>query len=74
MLEYVPYLPVQLMLGAYKIPPNSQVIGSHAVRNTKTGASGVLIRFNATGAYCLFCAGVIRTVDHQDVLRLLAQK
>ncbi len=74
MLEYVPYLPVQLMLGAYKIPPNSQVIGSHAVRNTKTGASGVLIRFETTGVYNLFCAGVVRTVDPQDVRRLLAQK
>ena len=71
MLEYLPYLPVNLMLGVYKIPQNSHIIGTHAVRDAKTYDTGVLIQFEKTGAYCLFCAGAVRSLDPRDVRRLL---
>lgn len=74
MLEYLRHLPVQLMLGTYKIPKNSRIIGSYAVRDSKNWNTGVLIQFTTTGIYCLFSAGVIRSVDPKDVHRLLEQE
>lgn len=73
MLEYLRNLPVHLMLGVCKIPKNSQIVGSYAVRDSR-GGTGILIQFTTTGAYCLFSAGAIRSMDPREVRRLLKQE
>lgn len=74
MLEYLHYLPVDLVLGCYKIPKNSHIIGSYAVRDSKNYNTGVLIQFDNTGIYRIFSAGAVRSVDPRDVRRLLEAK
>lgn len=66
MLERIDYLSVGLALGAYKLPKNVTVIGKKAIRETKTGASGVLVRNNQTGIYSLFSCGCLRHVNQEE--------
>lgn len=73
MLEYLRYMPNRMIIGAFKIPRNSKIIGSYAVRNSKNNDTGALIQFPQTGRYCIFCAGAIRNVDPEDVQRLIGQ-
>ena len=72
MLEVINYLPIGFVLGAYKLPENVIVIGTHAVRETKTGSSGVLVRNAQTGLYSLFHCGVLRSVDQEEAKSLEA--
>lgn len=72
MLEVINYLPVGLALGAYKLPENVVVIGTHAVRETKTGSSGVLVKNKQTGIYSLFSCGCLRSVDQGEAKGLEA--
>ena len=69
MLKVINYLPIGLALGAYKLPENVTAIGTHAMRETKTGSSGVLVRNNQTGIYSLFSCGAIRNVDQKGAKR-----
>ena len=71
MLKPISYLPVNLALGCYKVTTRKKIVGSHAVCDTKNGNSGVLIQFAATGMYQLFSAGVVKSVDPQDVRVML---
>ena len=71
MLKPISYLPVNLAMGCYKVPSGAKIVGSHAVCDTKNGNSGVLIQFAATGMYQLFSAGVVKSVDPQDVRVML---
>lgn len=70
MLEPVNYLPVGLSIGAYKVPKNVTIIGDVSVRETETGASGVLVRNNQTGIYSLFSCGALRSVVQKDAKTL----
>lgn len=72
MLKTIDYLPIGLALGAYKLPDNTKVIGTHAVTESKTGASGVLVRNSNTGIYSLFSCGILRSVDQREAKRFEA--
>lgn len=71
MLRAISYLPVRLALGCYKIPKGSHIVGSHAVCDTKTGHSGILVQFEETGIYRIFSAGAVCGVDPYDVRHML---
>lgn len=70
MLEYINYLSVGMALGAYRLPENVTIIGNKAVRETKTGASGVLIKHNVTGIYSLFSCGCLHSVNQEEAKQL----
>lgn len=72
MLEVINYLPIGLVLGAYKLPENVTAVGTHAVRESKTGNSGVLVRNNQTGIYSLFSCGVLHGVNQKEAERFEA--
>ena len=70
MLEPVNYLSVSLTLGSYKLPLNVTIIGDKAVRDTESGASGVLVRNNQTGMYSLFSCGALHSVDQEEARKI----
>lgn len=66
MLRPIKYWPVSMALGAYKLPANTTVIGTHSVIDETTGNNGVLVRNNTTGIYNIFCAGAIGSVNQRE--------
>lgn len=72
MLETITYLPIGLSLGAHKVPDNVTIIGTHAVVETKTGTSGVLVRDNRTGVYGLFSCSCLHSVNQEEAKRFEA--
>ena len=50
-LVTIVYETVKMALGARPIPDGWEAIGTHAVRNDETWASGVLLRNKNTGIY-----------------------
>lgn len=71
-LVTIPYETVKMVLGPRPAPEGWEIIGTHAVRNDETWASGILIRNKTTGIYCLWC-GALMSVD-QKAAREYAEK
>ena len=74
MLETISYMSAAMALGVYKLPQNSTIIGDKAVRDTRNGASGVLIHNSVTGLYSLFSCGCIHGVDQREGKQIAAQE
>lgn len=60
----IDYIPVTLILGAYKIPPNTEIAFEKAVCNA-SGSCGALIKHLNTGIYSLYNSGIISSIDQK---------
>lgn len=72
-LVTIPYETVKIALGARPILEGWEAIGTHAVRNDETWASGVLLRNKNTGIYSLFDGMVLISIN-QKIAREYAAK
>lgn len=73
MLEPVGYLSAKLTLGSYRVPGNVTAVSDKTVCETKTGASGVLVRNRLTGFYSLFSCGVMHSVNQEEAKLIEAE-
>lgn len=64
-LVTIVYETVKMALGARPIPDGWEAIGTYAVRNDETWASGVLLRNKNTGIYSLFDGTALISVDQK---------
>ena len=66
-LVTIVYETVKMALGARHIPEGWEAIGTHAVRNDETWASGVLLRNKKAGIYIyrLFDGTALISVDQK---------
>ena len=72
-LVTIPHETVKMAFGARPTPEGWEIIGTHAVRNDETWASGVLMKNKATGIYSLYSCGDLVSVD-QKAAREYAEK
>lgn len=72
-LVTIPYETVKMAFVARPVPDGWEIIGTHAVRNDETWASGVLMRNRCTGIYSLYSGGALVSVN-QKAAREYAEK